>query len=341
MPEDRLRTIFDEGKPDWLEEVSRSGMTGQEVIDLLDTQTLFELLDEPYPRTIDATLDRLVRERLLLARRGHFDLTRLCGILLARRLDDFPDISRKAPRVIVYTGASKLETKLDQIGAKGYAVGFRGLIRFIMSQLPQNELVQDAIRTEVKLLPELAIRELVANALVHQDFMMTGASVMVEIYSNHVEISNPGAPIVEVNRFIDGYQSRNERLADLMRRMGVCEEKGSGIDKVIHAAEAFQLPAPEFRETSGRTSVALAGPKPFEKMGRDDRIRACYQHAGLKRVMNDFMTNQSLRERFKLPDTKSAIVSQVITATAHEGLIKADESTLKSRKLRRYLPYWA
>lgn len=341
MSEDRLRAIFGEGKPNWLEEISRASMTGQEVIDSLDTQTFFELLNESFPTDSAAILDRLVRERLLVKSSDRYDLVRLGGILLARQLDDFPDIQRKAPRVVVYNGVSKLDTKLDQIGAKGYAVGFRGLISFIMSQIPQNEVVEDALRKEVKLFPELAIRELVANALVHQDFLIDGASAMIEIYSNRIEISNPGTPIVEVNRFIDGYQSRNERLADLMRRMGVCEEKGSGIDKVVLAAELYQLPAPEFREEYRRTSVVLAGPKPFDDMGRDERIRACFQHACLKRVMNDHMTNQSLRNRFKLPNSRVATVSQIIAATVEEGLVKPDESVGTSSKLRRYLPYWA
>lgn len=341
MSEDRLRGIFDEGKPDWLEEITRPDMTGQEVIETLDTQTFFELLKEPFPTDSNAILDRLVRERLLIERSGSYDLIRLAGLLLARRLEEFVDLRRKAPRVVVYAGPSKLETRLEQVGVKGYAVGFWGLVKFIMSQLPQNEVIKDAIREEVKLLPELAIREAVANALVHQDFQITGSSVMIEIYSNRVEVSNPGSPVVEVNRFIDGYQSRNERLADLMRRMFICEERGSGIDKVIHAAEIYQLPAPEFREEHRRTSVVLAGPKPFDDMGRDERIRACYQHACLKRVMNDYMTNQSLRERFKLPDSKGATVSQIIAATVDAGLIKADESVGTSLKLRRYLPYWA
>lgn len=63
---------------------------------------------------------------------------------------------------------------------------------------------------------------------------------------------------------MDGYQSRNERLADMMRRMAICEEKGSGIDKIVSAAEAAQPPAPQFRQDLGRTTVMLAGPKPFE-----------------------------------------------------------------------------
>jgi ATP-dependent DNA helicase RecG len=239
MSEDQLRRIFAEGEPDWLEEYSRTGQSAQRVIDALDTQAFFELLKLPYATERGGVMERLLNERLIDEIDGAFAIRRLGALLLAKRMDEFPDLSRKAPRVVVYTGASKLETRLDQMGLKGYAVGFRGLVGFISAQLPQNEVIEDALRKEVKLIPEIVIRELVANALIHQDFSIGGASVMIEIYSSRVEISNPGEPLVPVERFIDGYQSRNERLAALMRRMGICEEKSSGIDRVVHAAEVL------------------------------------------------------------------------------------------------------
>jgi ATP-dependent DNA helicase RecG len=341
MSEDRLRQIFVEGQPDWLEGHSIIGLGAGQLVELLDTQTLFELLGLPYPTEQEGVVDRLVSERLVDDVAGEYSIRRIGGLLLAKRLEDFEDLARKAPRVVAYSGASKLETRLDQTGGKGYAVGFQGLVRFVMAQLPQNEIVEDALRKEVKLVPEIAIRELIANALIHQDFAVRGASVMVEIYSNRVEISNPGEPVVPVERFIDGYQSRNERLADLMRRMHVCEERSSGIDKVVSAAEAFQLPAPDFRTSHSRTVVTIFGHKSFEEMDRADRIRACYQHCVLKWVMSERMTNQTLRERFYLPEGKVASVSQVISATIDAGLIKSDERVGKSRKYARYLPYWA
>ena len=286
-------------------------------------------------------LDRLQQERLIDLEGSRYAIRRLGALLLARRLQDFPDIARKAARVVVYSGSSKLETKLDQSGSKGYAVGFQGLVGFVMSQLPQNEVIKDALRNEVKLVPEIAIRELVANALIHQDFRIGGASVMIEIYADRVEISNPGDPIVPVDRFIDGYLSRNERLADLMRRMRVCEEKSSGIDKVVQAAEAFQLPAPDFRTTHQRTVVVIFGPKNFEDMDRNDRVRACYQRCALKWVMGERMTNQSLRERFHQPESKTAIISQIIAAAIEAKVVKPDEQVGGSRKYARYLPFWA
>ncbi|MDR2925909.1 MAG: putative DNA binding domain-containing protein [Azoarcus sp.] len=341
MSEDQLRRIFAEGQPDWLEEPSRSGLDAQQTVELLDTQTFFELLKLPYPTERSGVLDRLVRERLVDEADGMYTIRRLGALLLARRLEDFPDVSRKAPRVVVYSGESKLETHLDQTGSRGYAVGFQGLVRFVMTQLPQNEVIEDALRKEMKLVPDVVIRELVANALIHQDFTISGAAVMIEIYGNRVEISNPGEPLVPVERFIDGYQSRNERLADMMRRMGICEEKSSGIDRVVHAAEVYQLPAPDFRSAFRRTVVTILGPRLFEEMDRNDRIRACYQHCALKWVMSERMTNQSLRERFHLGEDKAAITSQVIAAAIEAGQIKLDESVGNSRKFARYLPFWA
>lgn len=341
MSEDHLRRIFAEGEPDWLEDHSRTGLDAQTVIELLDTQSFFDLFKLPFPTERGGVIDRLLRERLIDEANGSFSIRRLGALLLAKRLDDFPDLSRKAARVVVYTGNSKLDTRLDQTGGKGYAVGFQGLVGFVMSHLPQNEVIEDALRKEVKLVPEVVVRELIANALIHQDFAVGGASVMVEIYSNRVEISNPGIPIVPVERFIDGYQSRNERLADLMRRLGICEEKSSGVDRVVQAAELYQLPAPDFYAGFQRTVVTIFGLRPFDEMDRNDRVRACYQHCALKWVMSERMTNQSLRERFRLAEDKAAIASQMIAATIEAGMIKPDESVGSSRKFARYLPFWA
>ena len=341
MSEDRLRSIFAEGKPDWLAEDSLTRLTDQDVVDLLDTQTFFELIKLPYPTDRSGVMDRLLGARLVGTDGGVYSIRRLGALLLAKRLEDFPDVARKAARVVVYTGTSKLDTRIDQTGGRGYAVGFQGLVKFVMDQLPQNEAIRDALRSDVRLVPGEVVRELVANALIHQDFSVPGASVMIEIYSDRVEISNPGDPVVPVERFIDGYQSRNEGLADFMRRIGVCEEKSSGIDRVVSFVEAYQLPAPEFGQGHRRTVVTVFGPRRFGDMARGDRVRACYQHCCLRYVMKDRMTNQSLRDRFKLPESRAEAASRIIADTLEEGLIKLDGSAGTSRRYAKYMPFWA
>ncbi len=185
------------------------------------------------------------------------------------------------------------------------------------------------------------LRELIANALIHQDLDVSGAMVMVEIYTDRIEISNPGQPGVQPERFIDEYRCRNEPLADLMRRFGICEEKGSGIDKVVQAVEEQHMPAPEFRVDSVRTTCVLHGARAFADMSRDDRVRACYQHCCLRYVSNEPMTNRSLRERFGLADHQSAVASHIVTATQAAALIKPDGALTSSKRYARYVPFWA
>ena len=340
MSEDVLRKIFAEGAPDWLEENTKSGLSAEEVVNLLDTQGFFELLEVSYPDNRKAVLDRLLGRRLIEETNGVFAIRRLGALLLAKDLAAFEDIARKRIRLVVYDGNSKLKTKLDETFQEGYAVGYQAMVKFIMSQLPQNEVIKDALRVETTLVEEIVVRELLANAMIHQDFQIGGASPMVEIFDDRVEFSNPGLPIVPTDRFIDGYQSRNERLADLMRQMHICEEKSSGIDKVITSIEVSQLPAPSFRKGQDRTEVVVYGFKEFDEMDRDTRVRAAYQHCVLRYVMNQRMTNQSLRERFHLPEHKYTSVSQTIAYTIEAKLIRQDEAVGTSKRLARYLPYW-
>ena len=342
MSPDRLRQIFDEGKPDWFSQPARESASADDVVALLDTQSFFDLLKLPYPTTRDGVLDKLTGEGLISHSAAGWTITNLAAILLAKKLDAFsPALARKAPRVVIYDGADKLHTKEDKPGIRGYAVGFGSLVDFVHSAAPQNRFVEQAVREEVKMFPKQALRELIANSLVHQDFTASGASVMIEMYSDRVEISNPGLPPIKVERFIDEYRSRNERLADLMRRLGLCEEKGSGVDKVVSAAEVFQLPAPDFRVGEVRTTAVLFAHQDFPVMTKPDRVRACYQHCCLQYVSGKRMSNQSLRERFGVPESKAATVSLVIGAAKESGLIKTDDSDSNSSRYARYLPFWA
>lgn len=341
MSEDRLRQIFDEGKPDWLSQSALQDCTAAEVIRALDTQRYFDLMELPYPARRESVLEKMQSERILYKRDGAWTITNLGAVLLAKNLDEFEDVRRKAARVIVYEGRNKLNTRLDRFFPGGYAVEYENLVEFIASQTQINEIIEQALRHEMKMFPRIAIRELVANALIHQDFNETGTSVAIEIYSDRMEISNPGLPIIATDRFIDEYQSRNERLADMMRRMHICEEKGSGVDKTVSAVELFQLPAPDFRVGARRTTAVLFAHKDIEAMERSDRIRACYQHCALRYVMNEQMTNQSLRERFKLPEKKAETVSRIIRDTLDARKIRIADPTATSTRYRSYLPYWA
>jgi ATP-dependent DNA helicase RecG len=143
-------------------------------------------------------------------------------------------------------------------------------------------------------------------------------------------------------RFIDQPpRSRNEDLAAFMRRINVCEERGSGIDKVVFAVETFQLPPPDFRSSADNTIAILYADRPLSQMTSEERIRACYQHACLRYVSNERMTNSSLRERFAIEEQNYSIASRIIADTIKAGLIKPFDPDSSSKKHAKYVPIWA
>jgi predicted HTH transcriptional regulator len=215
-------------------------------------------------------------------------------------------------------------------------------VTFISRRLPSNEEIETVFRKEVSVFPILVLRELIANAIIHQDLLMSGASVMIEVFKNRIEISNPGKPLIDTLRFIDHAPiSRNERLANFMRRLNICEERGSGIDKVIFQCELYQLPAPDFVTGDNYTRVTLYSPKSGRQMGKQDKIRACYQHCCLKYVSGESMTNESLRQRFGIEDKNYPMASRILSDTIDDGLIKMSDPENKSKKHIRYVPFWA
>ncbi|MCQ0034700.1 ATP-binding protein [Burkholderia glumae] len=335
-----LWRIFDETPFEAL--VAADGLSDEEVVGLLDYPAYFDLAEVPLPERRRQIVQRLEAEGLVTRNAaGTWDVTNLGAILFAKRLDDFPHLRRKAVRVIAYGDNSRINTLREQVGTKGYAAGFEGLIGFVNSLIPSNEVIGQALRRTVPMYPELAVRELVANALIHQDFAVGGAGPMIEIFADRMEISNPGAPLVDVDRFLDTPpRSRNEGLASLMRRFGICEERGSGVDKVVHETEFYQLPAPEFASVLESTRACLFAHRSLAQMDKRDRIRACYLHACLRYVSRDYMSNTSLRERFGIAPQNSAMASRYIKEAVEHGMIRPYDE-LAGRKYMKYVPHWA
>ena len=324
-------------------DVALPDVDGTRMLELLDYPAYFSMTHQPLPESRTGIIEKFQAERFLLSRaNGRFDITNLGALLFARELAEFPRLGRKALRVVFYKGINRIETEREQVGSRGYAVGYAGAIKYLNERLPRNEHVGQALRNEVAMYPELALRELVANALIHQDFSIPGAGPIVEVFSDRIEVGNPGVPLNDLQRLLDlPPRSRNESLAAVMRRLGVCEERGSGIDKVIHEIERYQLPPPDFRVAGDNTLAVLFAPKKLTSMSPADRIRACYQHACLMYVSNQRMNNTSLRKRFGVDPANAASMSRYFNEALKAGVIRIGNPASKSTKDRWYLPAWA
>jgi predicted HTH transcriptional regulator len=339
---EKERKLWQRPSTEFEQEIALTDQTAADVIALLDTQAVFDLLLKiPYPTTQEGVIQKLLAEKFILKSNGHYHITHLGALLFAKNINDFDSISRKTARVVKYSGQNKLRTEKDQIDHKGYVNGFQGLMDFISGLLPSNEVIGTALRENLQMYPPLAVRELVANALIHQDFQENGTNILIEIYSDRIEISNPGQPLIDPNRFIDEYKSRNATLAAIMRRADICEEKGSGIDKVILECEFWQLPAPDFQIKQTHTKAILYATKGLRGMSKSDKVRACYQHCALQYVTNQRMTNQSLRKRLNVEDHNYSSISRIIKDALDEKVIRPEDPDNKSKKFMSYVPYWA
>lgn len=321
------------------ERVAMDGLSSEKVKSLLNYKKFFELIDKDVPQSTDSILARLKEYGCCDGKDERWQITNLGAILFANHLEDFKELRNRHVIVRKYVGNNNRELQLEQIGKYGYAVGFDGLIQFVMKCVSTESI--DVKREDVSDYPRVAIREFIANALVHQDFSVNGISITIEIFNNRIVITNPGAPLNDVNRLIDlPPNSRNEQLAEKMFLLGFCERRGSGIDRAIAAIEEKFLPAPKISKEETCTRITLYPHKDVSDMTKEERIEACYQHACLLNEEGLTTNNQSIRERFNLDKTKSSVASRIIADTVEAGLIKISNSDIQSKKYATYVPYY-
>jgi ATP-dependent DNA helicase RecG len=272
-------------------------------------------------------------------------ITNFGALAAATDLRKFDALYRKSARFIHYTGLGKDSGAHDITGQYGYAIGFSKLLDYIQARLPRKEFVNDyGLRETTTLYPLIALRELIANALVHQDFSITGKGPMIEAFTNRIEISNPGRLLAskKVDRLIGtNPESRNDLLASAMRRYKICEERGSGLIKVVKSLEDIGAPPLLFEEGENYFKVTIFAARGFSEMSPKERIDACYQHAIIRSISGVAMTNDSLRARLKLPSSYIETVSAVIEEAIAAKRIKVKGLEEKHPLAAEYVPYWA
>jgi ATP-dependent DNA helicase RecG len=335
--------LLNSAAPSWESLRASPLMSLEDVRASLDLDAVARLLLTPLPADT-VLLTRWLRDEGLTVvdGRGHY-VTNFGAIAAARKLSEFDTLKRKGVRLIRFRGTNKVETIHEISGQRGYAIGFEGLISYLKRTLPHTEVIDAALRTDVSAFPDLALRELVANALIHQDFAITGTGPMIGIFDDRVEVTNPGTllPGKRPDRLIGTTpESRNEKLAWSFRRYRICEERGTGFQKVVNATEVFGLPPLTLMPLENAFRVTLYGPRPFAEMTQAERIEVCYQHAVLRYLSSSTLTNTSLRERFKLHDRqRNQITNLIADAVTAERIKRKDMGA--GNKFAEYLPYWA
>lgn len=337
--------LLNSKSPTWEELHASKLLNDVEVITLLEYDKILELLKKPVPTTVEEIVKWLEDEKMIedVDGKGYY-ITNFGAISAAKDLNKFDGLSRKALRLIKYEGKNKSAGSKEYPGTKGYAIGFEGLIQYVKGLLPGSEVIKHALREETSIYPEIGLRELIANILIHQDFTIRGTGPMIEIFEDRIEFTNPGKllPSKKIDRLIRTTpESRNEVLAAAFRRYNICEERGSGFEKAVMAIELFGLPPLKFEETDNSFKVTMYSPRKFADMTNEERIEACYQHSIIEYYGNGGFNNASLRKRFGMHDKQSPQISKLIKEAIELGKIKPKDSDSESKKFSLYVPYWA
>ena len=321
--------------------VALDNLKANDIVNLIDYDKYFELTKIPFPSDLSGIIHYLCEENIALKQDNSlYSLTNLGVLLFARRLNDFPRISRKAVRVVKYASNNRLNILKDEVFYTGYASNFENIILFVEALLPARERRDNPLREKETAYPLPVLREIIANALIHQDFSITGSGPLIEIFENRIEVTNQGTPLVDILRIVDNPpKSRNEKLASLMRRLRICEELGTGWDRVVAICEQNNLPSPKINLYNENTKVTIFSNMPFSDIPLEDKLWALYLHACIQQLQGEYLTNSSLRKRFGLLDNNSASISRLIKEALAQKLIKPFDSNTAPRYMK-YIPIW-
>ena len=314
----------------------------EDVIRYLNCDSYFDILKLPIPKNLETYLHYLFEEGIIVQQdNGLLAITNLGAIMFAKKLSDFSRLGRKSIRIVQYEGVNRLSIAKEDTMNEGYIVSLENAVKLVNHLLPTKEDINSIRRKSISIFPIPAVREAIANSIIHQDFFLTGTGPVIEIFDNRIEVTNPGVPLVDIMRIVDNPpKSRNEKLASIMRRLGMCEELGRGWDRMVISCELQKLPAPRILIYQESTKVSLFSHLEFTNIPMDDKLWSTYLHACIKYTEGDALNNSSLRERFGLKESSSGTISRLIKDAVEKKLIKAVDPSTAPRYMK-YIPIWA
>lgn len=133
------------------------------------------------------------------------------------------------------------------------------VLDFIDRNTQRYEVVMGSRREVMPEYPAAVLREAALNALAHRDYGLTGSTIDVTIWDDRIEIRSPG-PLpghITLENMREEHYSRNRRLMRTLKLLGLVEEYGEGVDRMIREMEARLMEAPLFTATPSSVTVTV------------------------------------------------------------------------------------
>lgn len=195
------------------------------------------------------------------------------------------------------------------------------------ARIDEQEIQVGLFRVPIPNYDRRAFREAFINALVHRDYSRLGA-VHVRLDEDGLTLSSPGGFVEGItlrNLLVAAPRSRNPLLADIVKRIGLAERTGRGIDRIYEGMLRYGRPAPDY-EMSDASSVVLIMPKSDADTGFLEMILRHEEQTGTAMPIDSLLILSRLRHERRLTTadlTTDTQKSEQTTRTALEKLVEA------------------
>lgn len=220
-------------------------------------------------------------------------------------------------RCVAYSGSNVSTDIIDKSDLNGTLnEQIDQMFAFVLRNIKRSAQIVGSKRIDRYEYPEKAIREIVANAVIHRDYHITGTYTQINIFADRIEVFNPGClpPGVTVDNLRDAQLSRNETIAARLKDLDYLEEYGRGIDIVFNSMQEWNLLPPIFKNSTNSFKVILPGMK---LSSLNDRQVAIWTHlAEHNRVTAGDCENL-------LPDVSRQTINNDLTKMQEHGLIRS------------------
>ena len=175
----------------------------------------------------------------------------------APRLRLFPEARVSCAR---FRGADRVDF-LDRLDIEGTVLdALEEIPKFIRRNTRMAAKIVTMRRQDIPEYPEIALREVLVNAVAHADYSLSGMPIRVAIYSNRLEVENPG--MLPFGMTLDDLKAgvsrtRNRVIVRVLRELGLVEEWGTGYRRIIRACEEGGYPSPTWQELSSVLRLSL------------------------------------------------------------------------------------
>ena len=211
---------------------------------------------------------------------------------------------------------------------------------FVRKNMRQKTIIDKDTgkRKDITEYPVVAVRELIVNALVHRDYSIHTdcAPVTIQMFSNRMEIENPGGLYGRMTLDKLGKVSadtRNPYIANTLEILGETENRYSGIPTVINAMKEYGLPAPEFISEGGIFKVILYN----EINGNTEKDNLSDEMNEILEFCTEPKSREQLQKLFEGRMTIAYVMKKYIHPMLEQGLLKMTIPDKPKSKNQKYV----